>query len=157
MPMRVLENQGIIYQLRQQSQKEYSAEGVAEDLGVPLAQVLKAMLVQATGADSSIVFSLVVIPGDKRLSLKKIGTAIGDKHVQLASKRDVERITGFRVGSVSVIGLRREDVPTYVDHDVLDLEQVIISAGRPDTGIALQPSGIISAMHDPQIGDYCED
>lgn len=56
-----------------------------------------------------------------------------------------------------MLGFRRDDVPGYVDQRVLDLEQVIISAGRPDVGLALIPSDMVRAIEGCQIGDYCED
>jgi len=159
MPMRVLDEKGIPYEARQQSSKQFTAEGVAEDLGVPVAQVVKAMLVQrsSTPGGGSSPFVLFVVPGDRRLSLKKVGAALNDKKAQLASQRDVERVTGFQVGAVSVIGFRRDDVPGYVDQHVMELEQVIISAGRPDTGLALVPADMVRAIEGCQTGDYCED
>ena len=159
MPMRTLDDMEIRYDVHQQSSKQYTAEGVAEDLGVPVAQVVKAMLVQRStnpGTGSS-PFVLVVIPGDRRLSLKKVGVVLGDKKVQLASQRDVQRVTGYQVGAVSVLGFRRDDVPGYVDQHVLELEQVIISGGRPDVGIALAPSDMVRAIAGSQVGDFCED
>lgn len=159
MPMRMLDKKGIPYEAHQQSSKQFTAEGVAEDLGVPVAQVVKAMLVQRStnpgGGSSS--FVMFVIPGDRRLSLKKVGAALDDKKVQLASKRDVQRVTGYQVGAVSVLGFRRDDVPGYVDQHVLELEQVIISAGRPETGVALVPTDMIRAIEGCQTGDFCED
>jgi Cys-tRNA(Pro)/Cys-tRNA(Cys) deacylase len=159
MPMRVLDEKGIPYEMHQQSSKQFTAEGVAEDLGVPVAQVVKAMLVQRSNSPGkgSIPFVLFVIPGNRRLSLKKVAAALDDKNVQLASQRDVERVTGFQVGAVSVLGFRRDDVPGYVDQHVLELEQVIISAGRPDTGLALDPADMRRAITGAQIGDFCED
>jgi Cys-tRNA(Pro)/Cys-tRNA(Cys) deacylase len=159
MPMRALDEKGIPYEVHQQSSKQYTADGVAEDLGVPVAQVVKAMLVQrsANPSGGSSPFVLFVIPGDRRLSLKKVGAALGDKKVQLATQRDVERVTGFQVGAVSVLGFRREDVPGYMDQHVLELEQVIISAGRPDTGLAIVPTDMVRAIEGSQVGDYCED
>lgn len=159
MPMRVLDEKGIPYKVCQQSSKQYTAEGVAEDLGVRVAQVVKSMLVQRSanlGRGSS-PFVLFVVPGDRRLSLKKVGSELEDKNVQLASERDVQRITGYQVGAVSVLGFRRDDVLGYVDQQVLDLEQVIISAGRPDVGLALVPSEMVRAIEGCQTGDYCED
>ena len=159
MPMRVLDEKGIPYETRQQSSKQFTAEGVAEDLGVPVAQVVKAMLVQRSSnpGGGSIPFVLFVVPGDRRLSLKKVGVALNDKKAQLASQRDVERVTGFQVGAVSVIGFRRDDVHGYVDQNVMELEQVIISAGRPDTGLALVPADMVRAIEGCQTGDFCED
>lgn len=159
MPMRTLDEKGIPYEVRQQSSKQYTAEGVAEDLGVPVAQVVKAMLVQRSTSlgEGGGPFVLFVIPGDRRLSLKKVGAALADKKVQLASQRDVQRVTGYQVGAVSVLGFRRDDVPGYVDQQVLELEQVIISAGRPDAGLALDPADMVLAIRRTQTGDFCED
>jgi Cys-tRNA(Pro)/Cys-tRNA(Cys) deacylase len=153
MPMRVLEEKNIPYTLCQQAHKQFTAEGVAGDLGVPVAQVVKAMLLQLSG-DSGYV--LAVVPGDRRLSLKKTGQALGDKHIQLASQKDVERITGFTVGAVSVLGLRRQNIPCLVDEHIVTLDQVLISSGRPDMGLCLKPGDMILAAVG-KLGDFCED
>ena len=159
MPMRVLDEKRIPYEVHQQSSKQFTAEGVAEDLGVPVAQVVKAMLVQRSNnpGEGGSPFILFVVPGDRRLSMKKVGAALKDKKVQLASQRDVQRVTGYQVGAVSVLGFRRDDVPGYVDQHVMELEQVIISAGRPDTGLALVPADMVRAIEGCETGDFCED
>jgi Cys-tRNA(Pro)/Cys-tRNA(Cys) deacylase len=158
MPMRVLEEKGIPYQPRQQSSKQYTAEGVAEDLGVSVAQVVKAMIVECSPPhERGKQFVLFAVPGDRRLSLKKVAVVLEDKNARMASERDVQRVTGFQVGAVSVLGFRRDDVPGYVDQSVLDLEQVIISAGRPDVGLALSPADVVRAMDAAKVGDFCED
>jgi Cys-tRNA(Pro)/Cys-tRNA(Cys) deacylase len=162
MPMRVLEERNIPYEPHQQSSKQYTAEGVAEDLGVPVAQVVKAMIVQRSdpqrgGGERSNPCVLVVIPGHRRLSLKKVGAVLGDKNARLAAERDVQRVTGYQVGAVSVLGFRQAGVPCYVDQQVLELEQVIISAGRPDVGLSLSPAHMVQAMDQAQIGDFCEE
>jgi Cys-tRNA(Pro)/Cys-tRNA(Cys) deacylase len=158
-PIRALETKGIEFEPLKQSRKELTADGVAKDLGVKVTQVLKAMLVRYQDPERpspSGNFALFVTPGDRRLSLKKAGKRLGDKNVDLADERDVERITGFQVGAVSVLGLRRDDTLCYVDEHILELDEVIISAGRPDLGIRLNPSALIAALDTPQIGDYCE-
>lgn len=151
--MRVLEQKGIPYKLHQHAHKQYTAEGVAEDLGVPAAQVIKAMIIQRSDRQ----FVLMVTPGDRRLSLKKVGAVLNDKNLTLATERDVQRVTGYQVGAVSVLGFRRTDVPAYVDWRVLEPEQVIISAGRPDAGLALSPDALLQALEGAEMGDFCED
>ena len=153
MPMRVLDQKRIPYEVHQHKHKQYTAEGVAEDLDIPVVQVIKAMIVQCSDRR----FALVVVPGDQRLSLKKLGVALPDKNVELAAERDVQRVTGFRVGAVSVVGFRREDVATYVDRRVLGLEQVVISSGRPDACLALSPGALMQALEGAKLGDFCED
>lgn len=142
LPMRILEEKDIAFEPRPQDRKQYTAEGVAEDLGVPVAWVVKAMIVQCS--DRS--FALAVIPGNLQLSLKKLGSVLGDKNVQMAQQRDVQRVTGFPVGAVSVLGYRRDDIPSYVDRNVLGLERVIISSGRPDMGLEMDPQDMVRAL-----------
>ena len=115
---------------------------MAQDLGVPVAWVVKAMIVQRSDRG----FALVVIPGDLQLSLKKVGSVLGDKNVALAQQRDVQRVTGYQVGAVSVLGYRRDDVPSFVDQNVLGLERVIISSGRPDMGLEMGPQDVLGAL-----------
>jgi Cys-tRNA(Pro)/Cys-tRNA(Cys) deacylase len=157
LPMRALDEVGISYEAHEQSHKQYTSAGVAEELGVPVAQVVKAMIVQrSVHQPGRGEFAVVVIPGDRRLSLKKVAALLGDKGVRLAAERDVVRVTGFQVGSVSVLGFRRDDIAGYVDRQVLELPRVIISAGRPDAGLALAPEGLVRAMG-AQVGNLCED
>ena len=82
---------------------------------------------------------------------------LGDRNVKLAVERDVQRVTGYQVGAVSVIGFRQAGIPVYVDRRVMELEQVIISAGRPDAGLALLPGHLVQALDQAQIGSSCED
>jgi Cys-tRNA(Pro)/Cys-tRNA(Cys) deacylase len=149
LPMRILEEKGIPYEPRQQARKQFTAEGVAEDLGIPVAWVVKAMIVQCS--DRS--FALVVIPGDLQLSLKKAGAVLGDKNVALAQQRDVLRVTGYQVGAVSVLGYRRNDIPSYIDQHVLLLERMVISSGSPDMGLEMDPHDLLRAL-DAQVGDF---
>jgi Cys-tRNA(Pro)/Cys-tRNA(Cys) deacylase len=152
LPMELLERKGIPYEAHQHRDVQYTAEGVANDLGIPVAQVVKAMLVRCDGS----WFVLVVVPGDERLSLEKVQTAVGAGKVSLASKQEVERVTGYTVGAVSVIGFRQGGVLTFVDEGVLDLEQVVISSGRPDAGLALSTEDMLTALEGAQVGDFCE-
>ena len=149
MPMRVLDEKGIPYEARQQGHKQFTAQGVAEDLGVPVAWVVKALIVQRSNG----AFALFVIPGDAHLSLKKVAAVLGDKGAALAQQRDVERVTGFQVGAVSVLGYRRSDIPAYLDQRVLALERAVISSGRLDLGLELAPQDLLRAMG-AQCGDF---
>ena len=149
MPMRILEEKGVPYEPRQQARKQFTAEGVAEDLGVPVGWVVKAMIVQRSDRQ----FVLVVIPGDRQLSLKKVGTTLNDKNMALAGERDVQRITGYQVGAVSVLGFRRDDVPSYLDQRVLELERAIISSGRPNMGLEMDPQDLLCAL-EAKVGDF---
>jgi Cys-tRNA(Pro)/Cys-tRNA(Cys) deacylase len=148
--MRTLEAKGVPYTYHEHTRKQYTAEGVAEDLDIPVGWVVKAMIVARSNRD----FALVVVPGDRQLSLKKVADALDDKDVAMATERDVQRVTGFQVGAVSVAGLRRKDIAAFVDQGVLALEQAFISSGRPDAGLAVAPQDLLRAIEGAQVGDF---
>ena len=152
LPMDLLEQKGIPYKAHEHEEDQYTAHDVAEDLGVSVAQVVKAMLVRCDGS----WYVLVVVPGDQRLSLEKVRLIVGAESVNLASKQEVERITGYTVGAVSVVGFRQGGVLTFVDDGVLDLDRVVISSGRPDAGLELSPDGLLRALPGAQMGDFTE-
>ena len=150
MVMRALETKGVPYTYHKHARKQYTAGGVAEDLNIPVGWVVKAMIVARSKRD----FALVVVPGDRQLSLKKVAEALGEKDIAMASERDVQRVTGFQVGAVSVVGFRRKDIAAFVDQGVLALEQAFISSGRPDAGVALDPQDLLRAIENAQVGDF---
>ncbi len=151
-PMRVLEQRNIPYTARLQAHGALTAEGVAQELGLPVAQVIKAMIIK----DSSNTYHLFVIPGDQQLSLKKVGRLLNDKKVELASAVDVERITGFRVGAVSVLGFRRQGIPVFFDTRVFNIKEVLISGGRPDLGLMLSTADLARALESFRLEDICQ-
>ena len=153
--MRALEAKDIPYEYHEHVHKQYTAAGVAEDLDIPVSWVVKAMIVKrGSQPRSKSGFALVVVPGDRDLSLKKVAEALGAKDVSMAAERDVTRVTGFPVGAVSVVGFRRKDVVALVDQGVLALEQAFISSGRPDAGLSLAPRELLRAIEDAQVGDF---
>ena len=155
MVMRALEAKGVPYTYHKHARKQHTAAGVAEDLGIPVAWVVKAMIVKrGSSPGSKRDFALVVVPGDRQLSLKKVAEALGEKDVAMASERDVQRVTGFQVGAVSVVGFRRKDIIAFVDQGVLALEQAFISSGRPDAGLEVIPQDLLRAITGAQVGDF---
>ena len=149
--VRALDELGIPYQILEQSHKARNVEDAAAERGVPVHQVVKTLLVRRP--DKRHVIALV--RGDQRLSLKKLARLVEVKTLEMAPEADVPRITGYRVGAVAPLGLRRADVPIYVDHHILEESEVSISAGRHDTGLQLTSENLISAVSG-RVGDITE-
>ena len=149
--VRALDELGIPYQVLEQSHKARNVEDAAAERGVPVHQVVKTLLVRRP--DKRHVIALV--RGDQRLSLRKLARLVEVKTLELAPEADVPRITGYRIGAVAPLGLRRSDVPIYVDHHILEEPEVSISAGRHDTGLQLASENLISATSG-RVGDITE-
>jgi Cys-tRNA(Pro)/Cys-tRNA(Cys) deacylase len=149
--IRALDEMGIPYEVLEQPHKARNVGEAAAERGVPVRRVVKTLL--ARQPDKRHVIALV--RGDQRLSLKKLARLVGVKALEMAPEADVPRITGYRVGAVSPLGLRRTDVPIYVDHHILEEPRVGISAGRHDTGLELDSEDLVGAVSG-QVGDITE-
>jgi len=137
--MRQLDNLRVPYAATYH-QPTYDAESAALERGVPLGQIVKSLLVQWPGRR----YVLALVPGDRKLSLHKLGTVLGQKGLEMAPHDEVATITGYEPGSVSPLGLKRK-LPIVVDEIVLTLEKVSISGGRHEAGITLAPADLIRA------------
>lgn len=149
--IRALDDQGITYKVLEQSHKARNVEDAAAERDVAVRQVVKTLLVRRP--DKRHLIALV--RGDQRLSLKKLARLVGVKSLEMAPEADVPRITGYQIGAVAPLGLRRSDVPIYVDHQILEEHWVSISAGRHDTGLELAAEDLIEAVSG-RVGDITE-
>jgi Cys-tRNA(Pro) deacylase len=149
--IRQLDELGIPYQVLLQDRKAMNVEEAAAERGVPIRQVVKTLLVR--GPDRKHLIALV--RGDQRLSLKKLARLAGAKRLEMAPAADVPRITGYQIGAVAPVGLRRTDLPIYVDEHILTEAEVTISAGRHDAGLELATEDLIGAVNG-QVADITE-
>lgn len=149
--IRELDERGIPYRLLVHSHKATNVEEAAAERGMPVHQVVKTLL--ARQPDRRHVIALV--RGDQRLSLKKLARIVGVKKLDMAPEADVPRITGYQVGAVAPVGLRRTDVPIYVDQHITEEARVSISAGRHDTGLELATKDLVDAVSG-QVADITE-
>jgi len=144
---RLLDGLGIVYETRayEVDPDDLTAISVARKIGMPLEQVFKTLLTKVIGAGPRETTHLfAVIPGDTELDLKKLAGAAGVKKVELASLKDVEPLTGYIRGGVTVFGARTA-FPAYVDETVELFDQISVSAGQRGIQIILSPADYIRA------------
>ncbi|HSR32405.1 MAG TPA: YbaK/EbsC family protein [Anaerolineae bacterium] len=140
--IRALDEMGIAYQVLTQAHKARNVEEAAAERGVSVDEIVKTLLVRRPDRRHVIV----LVRGDQRLSLKKLARLVGVKSLEMAPEPDVPRITGYQIGAVAPLGLRRSDLPIFVDHHILERSRVSISAGRHDTGLELATEDLIRAV-----------
>lgn len=140
--MRELEAAGVAYTVRPHSRKVYTCEDVAIERGVRLSQIVKTMIVKRENGQAF----LALLPGHRRLSLRRLANLLGDKKVSMASPDEVHKITGYEVGAVSPIGVRKSGLAVFVDASVLAEDFVDISGGRHDVGVELRSADLVKAV-----------
>ena len=139
---RLLDSLGIRYELRayEVDPDDLTAVSVARKIGLPAEQVFKTLLAQTNTGEHL----FAVIPGDAELDLKKLAHAAGVKKAELASLKDVEPLTGYIRGGVTVMGAKKP-FPAYADETIELFDIISISAGQRGLQLLLRPADYLRA------------
>jgi Cys-tRNA(Pro)/Cys-tRNA(Cys) deacylase len=140
---RILDSLGISYELREYEvdPNDLAAETVAAKIGLPAEQVFKTLVVRG---DRGGVY-LSVIPGNQELDPKALAKLSGDRHVEMVPLKDVQELTGYIRGGVTVLGCKKE-YPVYADETIELFDIISISAGRRGMQILLGPQDYLRAV-----------
>lgn len=141
--MRVLEQHKIPYEALEYSDTLHDAEDVADAVGIPYFMVYKTLVVQSEGVEKP---SLVMIPSDRRLDLKKFAQSAGVKKARMAAHKDAESMTGLKVGGISALALTHKNWPVYLDNSATELEHIVISAGQRGTQIRVPVTPLVTLL-----------
>lgn len=141
---RLLDRLGIRYELREYEvdPDDLSAETVAAKIGLPAEQTFKTLV--ARGDRNGVCFA--VIPGNAELDLKALARLSGDRKVEVVPLKEVQPLTGYVRGGVTVLAARKE-YPVYVDETIILFDQVAVSAGQRGLQIVLAPEDYLRAVH----------
>jgi Cys-tRNA(Pro)/Cys-tRNA(Cys) deacylase len=140
--VRLLEEMGVAHELRayEVDPDDLTAATVANKIGLPAEQVFKTLVVR--GDRRGVCFA--VVPGNCRLDLKALAKLTGDRKAETVSLREVQPLTGYVRGGVTVLGAKKA-YPVYVDETIELFEVVSISAGTRGLQILLAPAEYLRA------------
>jgi Cys-tRNA(Pro)/Cys-tRNA(Cys) deacylase len=135
--VRLLDSLNIKYELREYEvdPDDLAAETVAAKVGMPAEQVFKTLLVR--GDRNGPAFA--VIPGNYELDHKALAKLSGDRKVEMVHLKEVQPLTGYIRGGVTVLGAKKE-YPVYADETMELWDVVSISAGVRGTQILIAPA-----------------
>jgi len=139
---RFLESLGIAFELREYEvdPDDLTAITVAKKIEMPAEQVFKTLLT-TTGAGD---FVFAVIPGDSELDFKKLARAAGWRKAEMAPLKDVQPLTGYIRGGVTVFGAKKS-YPVFVDETIILFDRISVSAGTRGTQLILAPDDYLRA------------
>jgi Cys-tRNA(Pro)/Cys-tRNA(Cys) deacylase len=86
-----------------------------------------------------------VVPVSCELDLKAIGVASGAKRAELCEPASAQRWTGYVVGGISPVGLKR-GLPTFIDETAIDFETIYVSGGKRGLDIGIDPADLIELL-----------
>jgi Cys-tRNA(Pro)/Cys-tRNA(Cys) deacylase len=139
---RLLDKLGIVYEIRpyEVDPDDLTAISVARKIGMPLAQVFKTLLTHTS--DGEHLFA--VIPGGDELDLKKLAAAVGARKAELAALKEVEPLTGYVRGGVTVLAAKKP-FRAFADETIELFDVISISAGQRGQQLVLSPADYLRA------------
>lgn len=141
---RILDALGIAFTLQdyEVDEDDLSAINVARKIGLPVEQVFKTLLT-TTGLGQH---AFAVVPGDAELDFKKLARAAGTRKAEMVSLKDVQPLTGYIRGGVTVFGAKK-DFPVFADETIELFDRISVSAGQRGTQILLAPADYLRAAN----------
>ena len=139
---RILESLAIPYTLQEYEvdPEDLSAIAVARKIALPVEQVFKTLLT-TTGPDQ---YAFAVIPGDAELDFKKLARAAGARKAEMVSLKEVQPLTGYIRGGVTVFGAKKP-YPIFVDETLILFDRISVSAGTRGTQLIPTPDDYLRA------------
>ncbi|MGB8361823.1 MAG: YbaK/EbsC family protein [Acidimicrobiia bacterium] len=86
--------------------------------------------------------AVVLMHGDLEVSTKSLARELGVKKVRPATQREADRLTGYRFGGTSPLGMR-SDPPVYAERTITGPDRVYVNAGSRGFLIGLDPVVLI--------------
>jgi Cys-tRNA(Pro)/Cys-tRNA(Cys) deacylase len=118
-----------------------SAEEAAERQGVPLAALLRTIVVRRGDDD----YLFVLVPAGRRFDWPKLRSHLGVSRLSLPDADEARDVTGYVRYTITPFGSTR-DWPVIADASILDQPVVAIGGGAHGVNLHLAPADLVSAL-----------
>ena len=137
---RLLDKAGIEYELvpYQVDENDLSAGHIASQLGEPLEQVFKTLVLDGDRTGHFVC----VVPGGAEVDLKAAAKVSGNKKCDLIPMKELLPLTGYIRGGCSPVGMKKP-FPTYFDSSAVDYPFIYVSAGVRGLQVKIAPADLI--------------
>jgi prolyl-tRNA editing enzyme YbaK/EbsC (Cys-tRNA(Pro) deacylase) len=109
-----------------------SAQEGADYFKIAIGQTAPTLIIKADSA----FFALIISGNRSRVDFRHISKILGCHHAQMASRREVKKLTGFDVGSVPMIGI---PLPFILDRQLFSYPFVYGGSGQATRTLKITP------------------
>jgi len=132
-----LERLGVWYRFIEKEETVHTADA-SEVTGIPLHRITKNLISVTSGGE----YVLLIVPGDRRVDLKKAAAALGASNVQLYPFSKAHTVSGYPPGGTPSIGLR-EQLKTVLDAELATMDTFFCGGGTRDRLLELRSEDVI--------------
>jgi Cys-tRNA(Pro) deacylase len=113
----------------------------ARELGVDEHAVVKTLVMEDEAKEPLVV----LMHGDREVSVKALARLLGRKAVQPCKPEVANRHSGYQVGGTSPFGTRRK-MSVYLERSILDLPTIYVNGGARGFLVGLAPADLVRVL-----------
>ncbi len=110
----------------------------SRETGIDLSRITKNLVCRGNDGE----FALLVIPGDRRVNIKKAAEALNTTNVKLLSFAEAESVSGYPPGGTPSIH-HKTKMKVVVDKSLLSRETIFCGGGTRDRLLELRTEDIV--------------
>ena len=132
-----LEQLGVWHRFIEKEETVHTADA-SQATGIPLHRITKNLISVTSGGEHV----LLIVPGDRRVDLKKAAAALGVSNVQLCPFNEAHKVSGYPPGGTPSIGLK-EQLRTVLDAELASMETFFCGGGTRDRLLELRTEDVV--------------
>ena len=141
-----LDQLGIPHRVFRHETPVESFEQAASDRNQRPEQVVRSILFQVRPEE----FVMVLMAGREQVDWRSLRKLVGRSRMRMATEDEVLEVTGYRIGTVSPLGMKRQ-VRVLIDSSVLREEEISIGSGVSNTAILLKSADLRRALGNAEV------
>ncbi len=98
-------------------------------------------------------YLMVLVAGPDQIDWKKLRQFVKRSRVRMATEEEVLEVTGYRIGTVSPFGVKKQ-VQVLIDASVLKEEEISIGSGVRNMAIIMQSADLRKALGTSEIVNF---
>lgn len=135
--VRILEQHAVTYRLAhyEVDEDDLRATSVAVKVGMAPEQVFKTLVCRSEGG----LVCFAMVAANTELDVKALAKAFGERKMQPVPLKEVQPLTGYIRGGVTVLGAKKA-FPAAIDATALLFDEIAVSAGARGTQVIVDPA-----------------
>jgi Cys-tRNA(Pro) deacylase len=139
---RLLRQHGVAYTEHPYRYEAHGGTAVsARELGVDEHAVVKTLVMEDDAGEPLVV----LMHGDREVSLKGLARLLGRKSIQPCRPEVANRHSGYQVGGTSPFGTRRR-MAVYLERSILELPAIYVNGGSRGFLLGLAPADLVRVL-----------
>ncbi|SFD20351.1 Cys-tRNA(Pro) deacylase, prolyl-tRNA editing enzyme YbaK/EbsC [Bacillus sp. 491mf] len=131
----ILEKSKFLFELIPNDKPILSVQDGADYFGIEVGQTAPSLILKTDKG----FFALVISGSRGKVNFEEIADILGCNKVKLASPKEVQKVTGFEVGSVSMVGL---DLPCVIDKRLFHYDFIYGGIGQSTFTLKIEPEAL---------------